>query len=123
MFWVVGCPSPRAGRGRAGEAGGSDPAVKPRPGRRCAVAPGPTTFPRGPRGCAEAAAQAGFGAVGRLERRVCERQDRTVKSPERVRAECVGVCVRETGVPVCKMSAGVGPRERLRGRDSEGGCV
>lgn len=88
--------------------------MKPWPERRCAVSPGPTTFPRGPRGCAEAAARTGLWAVGRLERRVCERQDWTVKNTERVRAGCVGVGVRETDVPVCKRSAGVGPRERER---------
>lgn len=55
---------------------------------------------------------------------MCERQDWTVKNTERVRAGCVGVGVRETDVPVCKRSAGVGPRERLRGRDRiESGCV
>ena len=70
------------------------PPVEPRPGRRCSVAAGRTTFPRGPRGCAEAAARTGIGVwggwIGVCE---CERQDWAV-NVQSVRPGRAGVSVR-----------------------------
>lgn len=80
------------------------PAVESRPGRRCPVAAGRTTFPRGPRGCAEAAVGTGIGDWGGWIG-VCEseRQDWAV-NVQSVRPGCAGVCSKR----VCERSASAG---------------